>query len=125
MTARRAAFTLIEVLAALVLLGLLAVAIVPLQRTLVVGHARAERCAAARAELVRQLTDPGFRLAAGERPVGGQSDQVLRVEPLVLQPGPSLLVGRAWWRISIRARGDEQPLAQLVSAWPAAPQVAP
>ncbi|MBA3938948.1 MAG: prepilin-type N-terminal cleavage/methylation domain-containing protein [Planctomycetes bacterium] len=124
MTKRRA-FTLIEVLAALVLLGLLAVAIVPLQRTLVVGHARTERCAEARAELVRQVADPAFRLTPGERPLGGQADLVLRVEPLALQPGQPLLSGRAWWRISIRARGVDQPLAQLVSAWPAALKAAP
>ncbi len=125
MSARRAAFTLIEVLAALVLLGLLAVAIVPLQRTLVVGHARTERCTEARAELVRQLADPGFQLAAGERSVGAQGDLVLRVEALAPRPGQPLLVGRAWWRISVRARGVDQPLAQVVSAWPAAPTAAP
>lgn len=125
MSVRTSAFTLIEVLAALVLLGLLAVAVVPLQRTLVVGHVHAERCAGARAELARQLADPGFRLIAGDRAVGGQGDLMLRIEPLLRQPGPSLLIGRAWWRISIRAHGEDQPLASVVSVWPAAPSGVP
>jgi prepilin-type N-terminal cleavage/methylation domain-containing protein len=122
MTARAAAaFTLIEVLAALVLLGLLAAAVVPLQRTLLAGHARIDRCAAAQAALARELSQPGFRPTAGERPLAGGDSLVLRSEPLAMQPGATLLVGREWWRLSIREPGTAALLAQLVRVWPRAP----
>ena len=115
MTTRAAAFTLIEVLAALVLLGLLAAAVVPLQRVLIAGHARLDRSTAAQAALARELARPGFKPTAGERPLG---DQVLRCEALAVQPGATLLIGRAWWRLSVREAGAEVPLAQVVSVWP-------
>ena len=119
----RTAFTLIEVLAAVVILGLLAAALVPLQLRATARQTRTQDVVAAQAAIAAHMHDAAFRLEAGQTAVSDHPDWTLQVEMISPESGVSNpeLLGRRWYRIVIRRRGENAVIAEQIAAFPFAP----
>lgn len=119
---RSPAFTLLEVLCALVVLGLVSAAVIPLIRD-------GSRWRSQDDDLVRILAavdllchDPTFRWQATRQPLPGDTPWEYRIEAIPPQMPVGLVgeagVPRSWWRLTVTARGDERILHELVVARP-------
>ena len=119
----RTAFTLIEVLAAVVILGLLATAIVPLQLRATARQTRTQDVIAAQAAIAAHMHDAAFRLDAGQMAVPDHPDWTLQIELISPESGVSNpeLLGRRWYRIVIRRRGENAVIAEQIAAFSFAP----
>ena len=116
----RTAFTLIEVLAAVVILGLLAAALVPLQLRATARQTRTQDVVAAQAAIAAHMHDAAFRLEAGQTAVSDHPDWTLQVEMISPESGVSNpeLLGRRWYRIVIRRRGENAVIADGAKIFP-------
>ncbi len=106
-------FTLVEVLAAAALLGIVATAAVPLLQRVGAAHRAQDR-----AEAAAWLSASGLRPKAGKAgTIPGHPDWTIRSESMPLAAAQLSGPARQAWRLEIRDRGDDI-LAQTVVVVP-------
>lgn len=107
-------FSFVEVLAAVVLMGILVTAVVPLQRRLLARQNALEDAQVAQ-QLLAERLQKRQTLQAGESAISDYPEWLLRIEEL--QPDQSLLVQavpRRWYKLSVARRSDQ---AVISSTW--------
>lgn len=111
-------FSLIEVLAAVMLMGLLVTAVIPLHQRLVARQRLISDALSASQVLAERLRqkDP---LVSGDRAIPDHADWELRIDELQPdQPAMVTAVPRRWFRLVVRRRSDSVVIA---TSWAVSP----